>query len=45
MKKQYNQTEVQMTPIQSVSVLCASPTPPSSNNMGINTGIPTDEQW
>ena len=43
MKKQYNQTEVQMTPIQSVSVLCASPTPPS-NNMGLITS-PTDEQW
>ena len=44
MKKQYNQTEVQMTNIQSVRVICTSPTPPS-NDMGINTGIPTDEQW
>ena len=44
MKKQYNQTEVQVTPLMSVSVLCASPTPPN-NNMGVNNGIPTDEQW
>ena len=43
MKKQYNQTEVQVTPLMSVSMLCASPTPPS-NNMGVNN-IPTDEQW
>ena len=43
MKRKYIPSEVQVTPIQSVSVLCASPTPPS-NNMGLIPS-PTDEQW
>ena len=46
MKKQYIQPEVQVTPIQSVSVLCVSAGGSGSSGApAIHTGIPTDEQW
>ena len=45
MKKQYIQPEVQVTPIQSVSVLCVSGGGSASPAPSIHTGIPTDDQW
>ena len=46
MTKQYIQPEVQVTPIQSVSVLCVSAGGSGSSGApAIHTGIPTDEQW
>ena len=46
MKTQYIQPEVQVTDLTLASrILTGSPTPPPGNNMNINPGIPTDEQW
>ena len=46
MKKIYNQPEVTVAQIALDSmVLASSPTPPSSNSMNMNTGVPTDDQW
>ena len=45
-KKIYNQPEVTVAQIALDSmVLAGSPTPPSSNSMNMNTGVPTDDQW
>ena len=46
MTKNYIQPEVLVAPIALESiVLAGSPAPAPSGDMGINTDIPTDEQW
>ena len=46
MKKIYNQPEVTVAQIAlQTMVLAGSPTPPSSNSMDLNSGVPTDDQW
>ena len=43
MKTTYIQPEVQVMDIQCVTVIAASA--PAGINMGINTGVTTDDQW
>ena len=46
MKRIYFQPEVTVAQIAlQTMVLAGSPTPPSSNSMNMNTGVPTDDQW
>ena len=44
-KKIYNQPEVQVAHINTMSVICASGTPATSGAGKVNPSVPTDVQW
>jgi hypothetical protein len=45
MKKLYNQPEVNVAQINTMSIICASAAPIGGSGAGKLNTIPTDEQW